>query len=252
MRTILTTLLLVCQATPVFAQDTYTGAVFPSSVSVPDASAASVPPVTFPKGSTPCGLPKLVCDPCSGSSATTVAVRFEDPDDPTRDCEMILSLVNVPPGPGYRVAMSRTVTGQASIWSNYSNAFTVLAAQPAPHVCDGTAPASKTVPTGARTITICYGDNQTGGVPLTGFALYAGASTTPTILTVTPGSANAGGQRAYTASIQVAAGAVALQVAPVNAVGIGPNKSPAFTVTGQAPAPVNTAPPGTGTIRDVN
>lgn len=243
MRTFLPT--LVCSlmlVLPSVAHAATLIAIFPESATDPNLSVPLAAPVSY----TPtCGLVPKYVEPMPVNPITTFAdAVYDDFPDTTKDCRVSFyqQILALPRGFTYKVAAKTDADG--FVYSAFSSPF-ALAAQAA-HECDGTDPTSGTVLAGTRTFTWCYPDNQTGGSPLTGFALYTG--TVRTLMTVTTGTANAAGRRAYTATVAWTPGTLQLQVAPLNAVGEG-NRSPVFTMSVQAPA---TAPTGTPGIRGAN
>jgi hypothetical protein len=229
-------ILLMLLSSPVYAQSA-TLAVFPSAATDPNTATPVAPPVQY----TPvCPIfPKAVevlpiVNPAEG--------YYDNPADPLTDCRLNVAaqMAALPLGSNYKAA----VKVGTSPYGDFSSAF-AMAAQVA-HPCDGADPTSGSVVAGTRTLSWCYPDNATGGSPITGWAIYLGATrTTPA---ATTGTANSAGRRLYTALITVATGAVSLQVAPVNAIGEGA-RSPAYALSVQAPA---TAPTGSTGIRGVN
>jgi len=241
MRTLFTTLVLLCLAVPTYAQDTYIGAIFGPSVSAAEWADAVVPPVTFKAGSTPCDRPKLVCPCVLGPKSGTVEVRFNNPADSNFDCEVSLSLVQVPPGSGYRVALQRQdVTGR-SVWSAFSPAF----ARQAAHECDST-PVSPGTMTAGQSVTVgfCHsGTDATGTSPVTSWRVYRNGPLLPGVPVTAGATANAEGLRYYTFQrTESAAGAVTYEVDAVNAVGPSATRLTLPAITVQAAATVPAAP----------
>lgn len=114
---------LALWALPAFAQSdpnttAYSVAIFAANTTDPAATVPIAPAVAYPVASVPCGLAK---SPGSGGVIINPrAALFDDPTDPTKDCQVDISAQVRGLAPGTYKAAMRAV-GANSVLSDWSN-----------------------------------------------------------------------------------------------------------------------------------